>query len=194
MRTFTSSRSFQPARNFIVNGIEIAARTVRQNLLDQRQIAQQARAAVARHHFLHRAAEVDIDDVEAHDPGNTRAASAITCGIGAEQLRRDRMLVGIEIQVAEASASVCVAPHRCATTPCELVNSVMISPQPPWLRIRRRKTVSVTPAMGASTVAGAIRIGPIGKLVGKARMGIAKAILTFRVWKRNFTPGRQFEV
>ena len=41
-----------------------------------------------------------------------------------------------------------------ALTPCELVNSVMINPQPPRLRMKRRKTVSVTPAMGASTVAG----------------------------------------
>src|SRR5690348_10955412 len=50
--------------------------------------------------------------------------------------------------------------------PCELVNSVMMSPQPPWLRIRRRKTVSVTPAMGARTVAGAIFTGPIWKVRG----------------------------
>src|SRR5258708_22109324 len=50
--------------------------------------------------------------------------------------------------------------------PCELVNSVMISPQPPWLRIRRRKTVSVTPAMGANTVAGAILTGPIWRVRG----------------------------
>src|ERR1700674_1351324 len=50
--------------------------------------------------------------------------------------------------------------------PCELVNSVMMSPQPPWLRIRRRKTVSVTPAMGARTVAGAIVTGPIWSVRG----------------------------
>src|ERR1700732_2752021 len=50
--------------------------------------------------------------------------------------------------------------------PCELVNSVMMSPQPPWLRIRRRKTVSVTPAMGARTVAGAIFTGPIWSVRG----------------------------
>src|SRR3984893_7825532 len=41
------------------------------------------------------------------------------------------------------------------------VNSVMISPHPPRLRMKRRKTVSVTPAMGASTVAGAMRTVPI---------------------------------
>jgi len=58
-----------------------------------------------------------------------------------------------------------------ALTPCELVNSVMISPQPPRLRMKRRKTVSVTPAMGASTVAGAMRTLPISKLGGKLVIG-----------------------
>src|SRR5690348_14077854 len=37
----------------------------------------------------------------------------------------------------------------------------MIRPHPPRLRMKRRKTVSVTPAIGASTVAGAIRTEPI---------------------------------
>ena len=54
-----------------------------------------------------------------------------------------------------------------ALTPCELVNSVMIRPQPPRLRMKRRKTVSVTPAIGASTVAGAMRTGPMENWVGK---------------------------
>ena len=57
-----------------------------------------------------------------------------------------------------------------ALTPCELVNSVMISPHPPRLRMNRRKTVSVTPAMGASTVAGAIFTGPIENCVGNGSM------------------------
>jgi hypothetical protein len=59
-----------------------------------------------------------------------------------------------------------------ATTPCELVNSVMMRPQPPWLRIKRRKTVSVTPAMGASTVAGAILTGPIWDSCGNIFLSI----------------------
>src|SRR6266481_1709415 len=45
--------------------------------------------------------------------------------------------------------------------PSAEVNSVMINPHPPRLRIKRRKTVSVTPAIGASTVAGATRTLPI---------------------------------
>src|SRR5438445_7908272 len=40
--------------------------------------------------------------------------------------------------------------------PSELVNSVISSPQPPRPRMTRRKSVSVTPAMGASTAAGRI--------------------------------------
>src|SRR2546426_2797261 len=60
--------------------------------------------------------------------------------------------------------------RREALTPCELVNSVMISPHPPRLRMKRRNTVSVTPAMGASTVAGAIFTGPIESCVGKEFM------------------------
>ena len=72
------------------------------------------------------------------------------------------MLFRLEIQIAEGPRGFGLARARSdATTPCELVNSVMISPQPPWLRIKRRNTVSVTPAMGASTVAGAMRTGPI---------------------------------
>src|SRR5580658_9746342 len=55
-----------------------------------------------------------------------------------------------------------------ALTPCELVNSVMIRPQPLKLRMKRRNTVSVTPAMGASTVAGAIFNGPTAKLLGNS--------------------------
>jgi len=41
-----------------------------------------------------------------------------------------------------------------------------VSPQPPKRRIKRRKTVSVTPARGPETVAGAILTGPISKLEG----------------------------
>src|SRR5271166_3420007 len=44
--------------------------------------------------------------------------------------------------------------------PSAEVNSVIIRPQPPRLRMKRRKTVSVMPAMGASTVAGLISTPP----------------------------------
>src|SRR5439155_4522480 len=57
-------------------------------------------------------------------------------------------------------------PHE-ALTPWELVNSVMIRPHPLRWRMKRRNTVSVTPAMGARTVAGATRTGPIVSVDGK---------------------------
>src|ERR1700676_1725009 len=47
-----------------------------------------------------------------------------------------------------------------------LVNSVMIRPQPPSPRIMRRKTVSVTPAIGAKTVAGATCVSRIVNRAG----------------------------
>jgi hypothetical protein len=49
----------------------------------------------------------------------------------------------------------------------------MIRPHPPKFRINRRKTVSVTPAIGANTVAGAILTGPIENRVGKELITLA---------------------
>src|SRR5277367_5540104 len=45
----------------------------------------------------------------------------------------------------------------------------MISPHPPRLRMKRRKTVSVTPAIGARTVAGAIVTLPMERLAATGR-------------------------
>ena len=56
-------------------------------------------------------------------------------------------------------------------TPSAEVNSVMISPQPPSLRMKRRNTVSVTPAMGARTVAGEIATEPIWTVRGTGTWG-----------------------
>jgi hypothetical protein len=47
----------------------------------------------------------------------------------------------------------------------------MISPHPPRLRMNRRNTVSVTPAIGASTVAGEILTPPISTDAGTDRVG-----------------------
>src|SRR5579863_7799434 len=49
----------------------------------------------------------------------------------------------------------------------------MISPHPPRLRMKRRKTVSVTPAMGARTVAGVMVMPPMEKLAGTGCSGAA---------------------
>ena len=163
-RTATSSRSFHPARNFMVNGNGDGLAHLAQQPLHQRQVAQQAGAAVALHHFVHRAAEIEVEDVEAQVLADARGVGHHR-RIGAEKLRRNGMLFRFEGQVLQRLAWACGAPSE-ALTPCELVNSVMISPQPPRLRMKRRKTVSVTPAMGASTVAGAIFTGPMEKWVG----------------------------
>src|ERR1700758_2029044 len=56
--------------------------------------------------------------------------------------------------------------------PSELVNSVMSSPQPPSPRITRRKSVSVTPAIGARIAAGRIV---------KSRILYSAGIITFSV-------------
>src|SRR5216683_2579583 len=50
--------------------------------------------------------------------------------------------------------------------PSELVNSVISRPQPPRPRMTRRKSVSVTPAMGARTAAGRMVRSRIWKLAG----------------------------
>jgi hypothetical protein len=91
-------------------------------------------------------------------PSHIRAASAITAG--SEPNNCAEMGRSSSSNARYRIANVGRRAPREFTTPCELVNSVIISPHPPWLRIRRRNTVSVTPAMGASTVAGAIRTGP----------------------------------
>src|SRR4029077_14201384 len=69
-----------------------------------------------------------------------------------------------------------------ALTPWELVNSVMIRPHPPRLRMNRRNTVSVTPAIGARTVAGVIRVPPTANADGKGLIILRYLILV--CWKR----------
>jgi len=64
------------------------------------------------------------------------------------------MLVRIEGQVAHGRPGLCT--RTACTTPWELVNSVMDEAAPAQAADEAPKTVSVTPAIGASTVAGAI--------------------------------------
>src|SRR5271169_3875723 len=76
-----------------------------------------------------------------------------------------------------------------------LVNSVMIRPQPPKPRIMRRKTVSVTPAIGASTVVGEMCLSRIEKDGGNicfrviARRDSELAILQQAQQMRQWGPG-----
>ena len=94
----------------MVNGIEIAARTVAQKLFHQRQVAKQPGAAIALHYFIDRAAEVDVQDVEPEVlayPRGVRHHSRI----GSEQLRGNGMLVRLEVPGSgSASCWVCGRP------------------------------------------------------------------------------------
>src|ERR1700686_827929 len=56
----------------------------------------------------------------------------------------------------------------------------MIRPHPPRFLMKRRKTVSVTPAMGASTVAGAMRTFPIFKTVGNPCASVGTGVSPVR--------------
>src|SRR6202140_71755 len=56
----------------------------------------------------------------------------------------------------------------------------MIRPHPPRFLLKRRKTVSVTPAGGGRTVAGAISTFPIFKAVGKARVSVGTGVSPVR--------------
>ena len=69
--------------------------------LDQIQVAQAARAAVPLHHLLHRAAEVDVDELGpvmlGDEPGRLRHG----VGIGAVDLDADRPLDLLELRALE---------------------------------------------------------------------------------------------
>ena len=93
--------SFQPMRNLTVKGMVTAARIALKMRLDLRQVAQQAGAAVAGDDALGRAAEVEVDEVEAgvlHDAGGVGEG----LGVGAEELRGDGVLVVVVGEVALA--------------------------------------------------------------------------------------------
>ena len=175
-----------------------------EDALDLRQVAEQAGAAVAGDDALGRAAEVEVDDVEAgvlDDAGGVGEG----LGIGAEELRGDGVLVVVVGEVAlalglahageavgggelghdEAAAGLLVGGLGCrrrwretkqipplrAARHDDTVGGVVN-----WLAflMKRRKTVSVTPAMGARTVAGAMVTLPMVKLAGtRACAGIA---------------------
>ena len=93
--------SFQPMRNLTVKGMVTAARTALKMRLDQRQVAQQAGAAVAGDDALGRAAEVEVDEVEAGVLDDARGVGQ-RLGVRAEELRRDGVLVVVVGEVALA--------------------------------------------------------------------------------------------
>ena len=66
-----------------------------EDVADERQVAQQSRAAIALHDLLCRTAQVQIDHVEAQVLDHARRVRQRR-GIAAEQLRRDGMFVAVE--------------------------------------------------------------------------------------------------
>src|SRR5260370_34915391 len=78
--------------------------------------------------------------------------------------------------------------------PSELVNSVISRPQPPRPRITRRKSVSVTPAMGARTAAGRMVKSRICKLAGIIYLSLGwcarRSKTRLDPWFRNRLAGR----
>ena len=167
MRTATSSSSFQPARYFMVNGIAMAFRTSR----SRRSTSGRSRSSADPPlHFttLFTGQPKLMSRMSNPRSWQTRAASAMTAGSAPKSCAEMGCSSGSNARYFSVLVGL-RAPSE-ALTPWELVNSVMISPHPPRLRMNRRKTVSVTPAMGASTVAGAIFTGPIDKWVGKGNM------------------------
>src|SRR5207248_5328087 len=70
-------------------------------------IAQQPRTAVALHNFVHRASEINIDDVEA------AILAHLSClrhhfGVGTKKLATDRMFIWLKVEVPE----IPVGPFR----------------------------------------------------------------------------------
>src|SRR5208282_6108859 len=74
-----------------------------ENLPDQRQIAQETRAAIALHDFLCRAPKVQVDQVEAEVLHQARGVGQ-HARTAPKELGRDRVLVFIKMQVASPDA------------------------------------------------------------------------------------------
>ena len=178
--------SFQPMRNLTVNGMVTAARTDSKMVGDEGQVAQEAGASIAGDDAFGGAAEVEVDHVEAgflDDAGGVGEGG----GVGAEELGGDGVLVVVEGEVAlalgfahageavgggelghdEAAAGLLVGDSASTASTTHVSESrhgpasAVACENRLALRMKRRKTVSVTPAMGARTVAGATVTPPI---------------------------------
>jgi len=76
-----------------------------QQAFHQRQIAQQTGAAIAFHYLVDGAAEVDVENVKAKIFANA-CGIGHDGGVGAEKLRRDRMLLRLEGQVFQSASGL----------------------------------------------------------------------------------------
>ena len=75
-----------------------------EKFFEMHEVAQQAGAATF-DHFFYRATEIDIDLIEAEVFGE-RGGRGHDGGIGAENLGRDGMLVGVEIQIVQSARGI----------------------------------------------------------------------------------------
>src|ERR1035438_2549186 len=182
MRTATSSSSFQPARYFMVNGMVRTLRTSRKRRSTSGR--SRSRPEPPLHFTTLLTGQPKLRSrISKPRSWQTRAASAITAGSLPKSCAEMGCSSGWKARYFKVLLVLRVPSE--ARTPCELVNSVIINPQPPRPRMKRRKTVSVTPAMGASTVAGAIFTGPIENESGNVRMPSDDLILPITGEKRN---------
>ena len=135
-----------------------------QDRLHQRKIAQQAGAAVALHHFVDGAAEIDVDDVKAEFLAIGRGACH-DLGIGSEELRGDGMLRRVERQVTLglgdfAGFGRVDNPVRTGKLGHQKAAAALIPDQPAENCVRDSSHGS------ESTVAGEMETGPIWSVAG----------------------------
>ena len=139
----TGSRisSFQPLRILHVTGRCVLRDDGADHLLHEIEILEAAGAAVAPDDLLHRAAEVDVDELGLENVGHEARRLAHRRGIGAEDLHADRPLVGAEAQLVEGR--LVLAPDAFGGE--ELRHDDVRAKR----RQSRRKGDSDTPAIGA---------------------------------------------
>jgi hypothetical protein len=111
------------------------------HLGEQWAVLEQRRTAVLRHHLVHRATEVDVDEIRLFPIDDFAGRLAHALAVGTEQLHAHRPLPVGELGVFPRPVVRCRMPS--AET-----NSVTITSAPSSLQIWRN-TTSVTPAIGA---------------------------------------------
>src|SRR5229473_2655844 len=155
--TATTDFSSQPARSLIVSGIFTAVRTARKISPSNGK----SRSKPEPPHFTTFFAGQPKLISTASKPRSSTifAASAITAGFAPKSCA----VMGCSSSWKKRYRRVFFALR---VMPSELVNSVISRPQPPRPRMTRRKSVSVTPAMGARTAAGRMVRSRIWKLAG----------------------------
>src|SRR5258708_18827897 len=173
--------SSQPARSLIVRGIFTAARTERKILSSRGR----SRRRPEPPHFTTCAAGQPRLMSTASKPRSSTifAASAITAGFAPKSCA----VMGCSSSWKSRYRRVFFALR---VMPSELVNSVISRPQPPRPRMTRRKSVSVTPAIGARTAAGRMVRSRIWKDAGIMEL---RRLLCRRVlWPQEFIAAEEF--